>query len=428
MSRRRVSLTALSLLALALGLGLGALAEALQIPWLLAAAAKLGPLGNLWVDVLKVTVVPLVLVNLLLGVAGAGGGGKAGRMGALSFAWFVGLLVATGLLTWLAMAPLMAALPLAGLSLGTAGAEATRAALRAPGAAGISPYGWLVGLVPTDPLGAAARGEILPLIVLTLAFAVALAHVTPAVRQPVLDLARGVSEAVLVVLRWILALMPPAVFCLTYALAARTGTASVGAIGLFVALVIGLLVVFTLLLYPLTAAVARVPLGRFARAAAPAQIVAVGSRSSLVSLPSMVLGMGRDLGLPAAVTGFVLPLSVATFKLNRTVSSVARLLFLARLYGVPLEPAQVAGFVGAIVLVSFGTPGIPSTGSTTSLPFYLAMGIPLEGVVILGAVDAVPDVFKTLLNVTGDMSVAAIVARQAGPAPADAPSVGTAPA
>ena len=421
MSRWRPSATALALAALALGLGLGLAANALQSAPLIGLAARLAPLGNLWVDVLKVTVVPLVLAQLLLGVAGAGGGRATGRMGLLSFTAFVTLLFAAGIVTALVMPPILSVLPLAGASLGPPAVGAV-----APAAAHPSLYQWLTGLVPRDPLGAARRGEILPLIVLALLFALALTRVRAEARQPLLDCVRAVSEAVLVLLRWILALLPPAVFCLTFALAARTGPASVGAIGVFVAIVIGLLVGFTVLLYPLAALVGRVPLARFARAVAPAQMVAVGSRSSLVSLPSMVLGAGQHLGLPPAVTGFVLPLSVAVFKLNRTVSSTAKLLFLASLYGIPLGPVQVMTFVAAVVLLSFGTPGVPSTGSTTTLPLYLSLGIPLEGVVILGAVDAVPDVFKTLLNVTADMTVATMVARGAGDSGAPAPLRGRA--
>ncbi|MBI5709222.1 MAG: cation:dicarboxylase symporter family transporter [Candidatus Eisenbacteria bacterium] len=237
------------------------------------------------------------------------------------------------------------------------------------------------------------------------------------------------AQAMSVLLRWILWLMPPGIFCLTYVLAVRAGPASAGAVGIFVTLDSALLVGFTLLLYPLVMAVGRVPMRRFARAVAPAQTVAASTRSSLASLPALVRGAERQLGLPAAVTGLVLPLSVATFKMNRTISSTAKLLFLAHVYGVPLAPVQVATFVATVLLLSFSTPGIPSVGSVQTLPVYLSFGIPVEGVLILGAVDAIPDVFKTVLNVTADMGATALVARMAGikaaPAgPADAGAAG----
>ena len=111
------------------------------------------------------------------------------------------------------------------------------------------------------------------------------------------------------------------------------------------------------------------------------------------------------------VAGFVLPLSVSTFKLNRAISSPFTLIFLAHLYGIALEPGYLATFVVTVMILSFSSPGIPSGGFMVTLPFYVAAGIPIEGVVLLRAVDAIPDIFKTLLNVTADMTVASIVAR-----------------
>jgi len=152
--------------------------------------------------------------------------------------------------------------------------------------------------------------------------------------------------------------------------------------------------------------------------------VAVGTRSSLASLPALIQGAEGGLGMPRPVSGFVLPLSVATFKVNTSISSVTKFLFLAAAYGIDLDLPRVVTFVVASLMLSFGSPGVPTApGSVTRLPAYLAAGIPLEGVVLLSAVDAVPDIFKTLLNVTADMSVATIVARWGAPAPVMAAAV-----
>lgn len=411
MTSWRPSLTTTSLIALALGFGGGLAAHALHGGWPLDAATALAPIGTAWTNALRMTVIPLVLANLVLGVAGGGDGRTVGRLGALSLATFALLLVAAGVVTALAVPPILAALPHAATSLGAAGA----AGAAPPPAVPPPPFtDWLVGLIPVNPFRAAADGDILALIVFTLPFALALTRVRADLRRPLVEGVRAVSEAMTVLLRWILWFTPFGVFCLTYALAARAGPASAGAVGTYVGLESVFLIGFTLLLYPLAAAVGRVPLGRLARAVAPAQMVAASTRSSLASLPSLVQGAEQRLGLPSAVTGFVLPLSVATFKMNRTVSSTIKMLFLAHVYGVPLEPVQVATFVATVLLLSFSTPGIPSTGSIQTLPVYLALGIPIEGVLILNAVDAVPDVFKTLLNVTADMGAAAMVARMAG--------------
>jgi len=268
--------------------------------------------------------------------------------------------------------------------------------------------------VPVNPFKAAVDGDILPLLVFTVPFALALTQLREALRRPFLEMVRAIAETLFVLLRWILRATPLGVFCLSFAIAARTGPGSAGAVVLFIVLVSALLVVCTLLLYPLASVLGRVSMAALAHALAPAQIVAASTRSSLASLPALLEGAERRLGLPTSVTALVLPLSVATFKVNRTVSSTAKLLFLAHVYGLPLTPVQIGAFVASVLLISFSTPGVPSAGTIATLPVYLAFGIPIEGIVILSAVDAIPDIFKTVLNVTGDMAAATMVARFAG--------------
>ena len=150
------------------------------------------------------------------------------------------------------------------------------------------------------------------------------------------------------------------------------------------------------------------------RAVAPAQLVAASTRSSLASLPALVAGARRHLNLPPSATGFVLPLSVSAFKVNRTISATVKLLFLAHVFGIPLGPGQLATFLATVVLLSFSTVGVPGGGAAfRTLPAYLAAGVPLEGVVILETVDTIPDIFKTITNVTGDMSAAILLSRSA---------------
>jgi Na+/H+-dicarboxylate symporter len=279
---------------------------------------------------------------------------------------------------------------------------------------------WLIALVPLNPFKAAADGDILPLIVFTVPFALALTRIRAELRASLIDVVRAIAETMFVLLRWILWATPLAVFCLSFAIAARAGAASAGAVVIFIVLTSALLAAATLLLYPLASVVGKVSMARFARAVAPAQIVAASTRSSLAALPALIEGAEQRLGLARSVTGLVLPLSVATFKLNRTVSSTAKLLFLAHIYGIPLAPVEVVTFAATVLLISFSTPGIPSAGTMATLPVYLSFGIPIEGIVILNAVDAIPDIFKTILNVTGDLTAAAMVARMSG-TPAVAP-------
>lgn len=172
--------------------------------------------------------------------------------------------------------------------------------------------------------------------------------------------------------------------------------------------------VFTLVLYVIVALLGRVSIRRFAQAVAPAQFVAISTRSLLASLPALIVGAEQRLKLPSAITGFVLPLSVSTFKVNRTISSIVKLLFPARFYDVALTPMQMTVFVLMVIILSFSSPGVPSGGGIRTIPAYLALGIPIEGVLMFDAVEVIPDIFKTLLNVTGDMTTAIIVSRIAG--------------
>jgi Na+/H+-dicarboxylate symporter len=182
--------------------------------------------------------------------------------------------------------------------------------------------------------------------------------------------------------------------------------------GAFIVLVCGLLLLFTLLLYPVTAMLGNVSMRTFARAAAPAQLVAASTLSSIAALPALIEGAAQHLRLPSRYTGFVLPLCVSLFKFNRTVSATAKLVFLAHVYGVPLSSATLVVFMFTVILLSFGALGVPNGGQAfTTLPAYVAAGLPVEAIILLEATSIVPDMLKTVLNVTGDMSVAAILSR-----------------
>ena len=175
----------------------------------------------------------------------------------------------------------------------------------------------------------------------------------------------------MVLVRWILVVTPIGVFALAFSMAQKTGVGTATVIAYFIALVSGAVFAFTLVLYPIAVLVGRVPLQRFAAALAPAQMVAIGTRSSIASLPAM-LASAKRLALPPGIAGLVLPLSVSAFKVNRTISSPIKLLFVAHVYGIDLGPAAIATFMLTVLLLSFATPGIPEGGpSLTTLPAYL---------------------------------------------------------
>jgi len=403
-----------ALAGLVLGLALGIAAAASDSAALLRVVRWIEPVGTLWVNAIRMTVIPLIVASLVVAVSGAGAR-TVGRLGTRALVVFAVLLASVAVLGALAAPPLFARLridPVAAESIRAGASAVQRPAL--PTLAD-----WIVGLVPANPIRAAADGAMLPLIVFTLAFGLALGRVAPERRAAVVGFFDGVAVATTVLVRWILALAPIGVFALALALATRLGAGVMGAAAFYLAAHSALLAAALLLLYPVAVLGGRVRPGRFARAALPAQVVAATTRSSMAALPAMVAAAGDTLGLRPGVTSFALPLAVSTFRLNQPVSWQAMALFAAALYGVRLGPADVATLAAASVLMSFSVPGIPSGSLFVIAPFLAAVGIPPEAVGVLIALDLVPDVFKTLLNVTGHLTAVTVLGGGAEPATGD---------
>ena len=409
------AITVGALIGLVLGLAAGALIRSGADPRLIAFASGVGGAGTLWTNALRALVLPLVITNLVVAIARMQDARTVSRMGGLAVLIFAALLAAGAVFTLLAAPPMLAR-----FSPSAAMMEALHAAPRAASEAaqGAAPANWWTGFIPVNLARAAADDDILAVVLFTVLFAVAMTRIGAGPRHTLLAFFEAAFEAVLVMLKWVLRLSPAGVFALALDLALHTGVASAGVFGYWVAMVSALMLAFTLLLYPLTALTGRVSMRAFARAALGAQTVALGTRSSLAALPALLEDAEHRLGLPSEVAGFAIPLAVSTFKVNRTLSSVAKLMFLAKLYGIHPDAAHLATFSLMVGILSFATPGIPSAGTLASMPAYLAAGIPIEGVVLLNAVDAIPDIFKTVLNVTSDLSAAAILNRLLGnPAP-----------
>ncbi|HET9166722.1 MAG TPA: cation:dicarboxylase symporter family transporter, partial [Candidatus Angelobacter sp.] len=230
-------------------------------------------------------------------------------------------------------------------------------------------------------------------------------------RETVLRFFHGVGDAMLVIVRIIIDLAPIGVFALMLLVASRTGLAAAGALGYYVGVTAVAQLLVILLLYPVAAFIGRVPLLLFARALFPAQAVAVSSASSLASLPALLESSDQKLCLPKSITGMVLPLAVSTFKIATPTIWLVAAIFLGHLYGVRLGFTQLIVISVTSILTSVSLPGVPHGWLLVITPLVATMGIPAEGIGLLMAVDAIPDIFATALNVTGDMVAATLVCR-----------------
>lgn len=411
---KRLSLTTWSILALIAGLGLGILGHETASPAFARIGEWVKPLGSLWVSALQLTVIPLVITHLLATISGAGGK-SVGKLGVRTILLFLIMLLASGVFAILLTPVFLARLSFAPETLTTmqelaASSRGTIAA--AADNAPVSITDWLSRLLPTNLVEAASRGDIFPLLLFAGFFALAVTRL-PSDRQLLLtNIFQSLADAMLQLVRWILVGTPVGVFALTYGLALQTGSSTGGVLGAYIVIASLLMLAFTILLYPISAFGGRTGLVDFARGVVPAQLVAVSTRSSIASLPALVEG-GRDrLRLPSVATSFVLPLSVSIFKINRPISSVVKLMLVAHLYGIPLRPTTLAIFLATVMILSFTAPGIPKNGPTfKTIPAYLAAGIPIEAIIVIEAVESIPDIFKTLLNVTADMSAATLLTR-----------------
>lgn len=394
--------------ALLLGLALGLLIREAELDWLLAAASALVLLGELWLKLLQMSVLPLLVALLITGVCGARAEAERHQLAWRSLAIFACFLLGSTL-TAAALVPLA----LQVWPVDSAAAAALVAGVPSAAISDAAPLSaWLLNSLPSNPFQSAAEGAVLPLIVFVLFFAMAAARLEESKRTVLLSFFQAAGDALLNVVRAVLRVAPIGVFGLALGVGLRGGAGAAGAIAHYLILICALALILIALLYPLSMAVKGLGIRRFARAAAPAQAVAFSTQSSLASLPAMLQSTRDSLRLPATVVDVSLPLAVSLFKYTSPALNLGVVLFVAHLQGLDIGFATLTAGTAVALVTSIGVAGIPGQASflTTTVPIAAAMGVPNELLFLLLAVEVVPDLFRTVGNVSADILASAMLA------------------
>lgn len=377
-------------------------------------------IGDLFLRCLRFIAVPIVLFALIHAVASLGDPRKLGRMGGKTILLFL----FTGF-TSAALGVAIATIAAPGLGMpaevreNLPGAGLTQASDAAKGAASLSGWKMALDAIPTNPFSAIANGQMLQIVVLSIAIGLGLTLIPKEKAQPAIAFCESVAEAVLKLVQLLMHAAPYAVFALMSGIIGSFGLSVFVALAKYCIVVVVGLAIILFIFYPtltslLTPANNRVGWRRFFRATAPAQLVAFSSSSSAATLP-VTMECARDrLGASEDVASFVCSLGVS-FNMDGTAMYQAVVVtFLAQLYGVDLDFADRLLVTIMAASLSIGVPGIPG-GSLVVMAVVLdSIGVPTQGIAIILAVDRVLDMCRTVINVSGDTMGCAIIAASEG--------------
>jgi DAACS family dicarboxylate/amino acid:cation (Na+ or H+) symporter len=371
-----------------------------------------GPVGQIFLRLLLMTVIPLVFASVTLGVASLGDIRKVGRVGARTLAYF---LVSTALAAALGLALVNLVRPGAGIDQAVRDelmvayhAQAAGMQAGGPPKFGIETF---VNIVPRNPIQAAANLDLLGIIFFALAFGAALTLLAREKAQPVLRVLDAVNEAVVKIIDVAMRLAPYGVFGLIFVVTSRFGWGLLRHLGLYVAVVLAGLGVHALVtLSVLVRAFGRVPPWVFWRRVRASIVTAFSTSSSNATLPTNLAVAEAELRIPPSIAGFVLPLG-ATLNMNGTaLYEGVTVLFLAQVFGVTLDLSAQIAVIVLSVITAVGVAGVPGGSLPLLMVVLAAVGVPAEGVAVVLGVDRILDMSRTTVNVCGDLTAAIYVA------------------
>ena len=380
---------------------LAALVLAVLFGWLAPGPARAcKPLGELFIRLVLMIVAPLVFSTLVVGLARCGDFGRVGRLGLRTLAYFL-LATTLSILVGIGLAALLR--PGVGANLAAAGISAPAEFLKSPDAQ----LPFLLRLVPTSVVDAMARGDILQIVVFSLLFGISLLAVGNR-GKPVITFLEGLATVMFRFTHYVMYFAPVGVFG---AMAAIVGTLGVGVLRLFAAFVGGVLAAELLLLLAIFFALARlagVPFATFLRAVRAPALIAFSTTSSAAALPK-ALEVLEELGVRREVVAFVLPTGYSFNLAGSHLYLAFSAVFLGQAYGVELDWEKLLTLVLLLNLTAKGIPTVPR-GSLLVLAATIApLGIPLEGIPVLLAIDQIPDMVRTGVNITGNCLACTVV-------------------
>jgi Na+/H+-dicarboxylate symporter len=413
-----------------IGLVLGAVAGTVinatgmaAMPWWTGGALPfLNFVGNAFIRAITMIVIPLVAASLLIGVASLGDLRKLGRMGGKTLGYYL-MTTAIAITIGLTLATLIRP----GAYIGAASRDALAAEFGEAAAGRLElaaerPGVWdvLLNMIPTNPVAAAAQGNLLALIVFVIIFAAAVTLIPPARRDSILTFFHGVNDASLIIINWIMRLAPYAVFALIAATISRFGLDVLQSLAMYSGVVVLGLLLHAFGTYgTLVTVLARLNPLEFFRRIREVPLIAFSTSSSSATLPVTMEKAEENLGVSKSVSSFVLPLG-ATVNMDGTAlyQGVATI-FIAQVYGLELGFAALLTIVLTATLASIGAAGVPSAGIITLILVLQSVGLAEQaaiGIALILGVDRLLDMLRTAVNVTGDLSCAAFVARSEGEA------------
>jgi proton glutamate symport protein len=401
------------LIALVVGLLAGAWAQSLGDGMREPALQVSGVIGGLWLNALKMTVIPLVVSLLVIGIAKGAEAARAGKIAGRTVMWIAIVCTASAIFGALMIELLTGFFPLPtvqaqAMQAGLAGLDQSTATGPMPGIAD-----FFKGVIPDNVISAAANGEVLPLVVFAMFFALAVSRIEGERRRTLIGLFEGIADALLIIIGWVLWIAPLGVLALAFSVGASAGGAAFAGLGHYIVLisVIGILV--TLWAYPIAALWGGAGFGKFGKAMIAPQSVAISTRSSLASLPAM-LAAARNLKIRDEVIDVTLPMAVALFRATGPAMNLAVLFYIAEWMGLEPSLPQAIAAIFVAVLMSLSAVSLPGEISFVSsiAPIGIALGIPLGPLALLIAVEMIPDIFRTFGNVTMDVAVTAAVDRR----------------